>query len=51
MIEIIDDYLTPEDHQIIYDYFMGNMDKGNIQNSCCWTWLDGISMKGDGHFQ
>ena len=51
MIEIIDDYLKPEEHQIIYDYFMGNMDKGNIQNSCCWTWLDGISMKGDGHFQ
>jgi len=51
MIEIIDDYLKQEDHKIIYDYFMGNMDKGNIQNSCCWTWLDGISMKGDGHFQ
>ena len=51
MIEIFDDYLQEDEHQIIYDYFMGNLDKGDIANSMCWNWLNGISMKGDGHFQ
>tara|TARA_A100001035_G_scaffold220503_1_gene180581 strand:+ start:185 stop:730 length:546 start_codon:yes stop_codon:yes gene_type:complete len=51
MIEIFDDYLKEDEHQIIYDYFMGNLDKGDIANSMCWNWLNGISMKGDGHFQ
>ncbi len=50
-IEIYDDFLEEKDHKLIYDYFMGNMDKGDIENSMCWTWLDGISQKGDGHFQ
>ena len=51
MIEIIDDYLEEKDHKMIYDYFMGYLDNGTLQGSCCWTWNDGISLKGDGHFQ
>ena len=51
MIEIIDDYLEEQDHKMIYDYFMGHMDKGDLQNSCCWSWLGGISIPNDGHFQ
>lgn len=51
MIEVFDDYLGPVEHDRLCSYFMGNYDKGDIANSCCWIFNNGISYKGDGHFQ
>ena len=34
MIDVIDDYLSEEDHKLIYDYFTGAMDQGDLANSC-----------------
>lgn len=50
-IKIIDDYLSINDHKLIYDYFMGNMDQGDISNSCVWVYRAGISVLYDGHYQ
>lgn len=51
MIEVLDDFLDPSQHEDLCNYFMGNYDAGDIANSCCWIFNDGISYKGDGHFQ
>jgi len=51
MIEVIDNYLPQESHEVIYKYFMGHFDNGDIANSCVWTFHDGISLPGDGYFQ
>jgi len=51
MIEVVDDFLPEEQYQLIYDYFMGNLNKGDIAHSCVWTYHSGISLPNDGHFQ
>lgn len=51
MIEVIDDYLSPSEHEEIYNYWTGKYDGGDIQNSCAWTFNSGINRSGDGHFQ
>ena len=48
---VIDNYLPLEEHKLIYDYFMGNLDKGDIAHSCVWIYNNGISLPNDGHFQ
>ena len=51
MIEVVDDYLPQKDYEVIYNYFMGFYDKGDISNSCVWAFTDGISLPQDGHYQ
>ena len=46
-IEVIDNYLHKREHQLIYDYFTGALDKGDNANSCAWTFFPGCSMLGD----
>jgi len=50
VIEIIDDYLSPDIHNDIYNYWTGNYDKGDIQNSCSWAFTSGINRAGDGDY-
>lgn len=38
-IEVIDNYLPRREHQLIYDYFTGALDKGDNANSCAWTFF------------
>jgi hypothetical protein len=51
MIEVIDNYLPQDDYELIYNYFMGLYDRGDIANSCVWTFNDGISLPQDGYYQ
>lgn len=46
-IEIIDNYLGKKEHELIYDYFTGKLDKGDNNNSCAWTFFPGCSMLND----
>ena len=50
MIDVIDDYLSEEDHKLIYDYFTGAMDQGDLSNSCAWIFFPGTTTIDDGHF-
>ena len=38
MIQVIDDYLKPEEHELIKSYVMGENDRGNIKDSFLWQW-------------
>ena len=38
MIEVIDDYLKPEEHEMIRSCVMGENDRGNIKESFLWQW-------------
>ena len=50
MIEIIDDYLSPELYKEVFNYWTGNYDNGDVQNSCAWTFNSGINRAGDGDY-
>lgn len=51
LVKIVDDYLPFDDYKLIYDYFMGNMDRGDIANSCVWIYVSGIGTPNDGYSQ
>jgi len=50
MIQIIDNYLDPDDFNRIRLYFEGKLDDGTIENSCNWHFVPGCAQIGDGHY-
>jgi hypothetical protein len=42
-IQIVDDFLTPLEHKVIYDHLMGE--------DTAWFYSDGLDYPGDGNFQ
>ena len=47
-IQVIDDYLSPKEYEMIRSYLMGDTDRGNIKDSFLWQWQVEPC---DGHFQ
>ena len=46
-IQVIDDYLSPKEYEMIRSCVMGENDRGNIKDSFLWQW----ALEPDGHFQ